>query len=299
MRVQACSDPPGSAGDRLPYGACAAPRRRQRASRSQSHLGPPDTSSRLLFSKHDPAAKRGSISREGRDQGSSGVRTRNRRNGDCCGLRFFELNARARRAPFFFSDAASGRLRPYWGAWLGRRSAGTEFCHGHGHVHCLRFSLACPFPARHHDGEPPTGSSSAYRTQAQLEAQAQSRSRRASQTQSAHQRRHRHISKSVFRSSVHLLICPSSWPLSDDPSPAHGAGSVYTHPYRTIDGSQLLSRFSSRRRSRCKAHSSRTQATKTIRTRPYDMIRGLNLRAALDNPAQPNLNESHINTMQC
>lgn len=27
------------------------------------------------------------------------------------------------------------------------------------------------------------------------------------------------------------------------------------------------------------------------------MIRGLNLRAALDNPAQPNLNESHIDAM--
>lgn len=86
-----------------------------------------------------------------RDQGSSGVRTRNRRNGDCCGLRFFELNARARRAPFL-SHAASGRLRPYWGAWLGRRSAGTEFGHGHGHGHCLHYrdDLACPFPARHH-----------------------------------------------------------------------------------------------------------------------------------------------------
>lgn len=106
-------------------------------------------------------------------------------------------------------------------------------------------SLHVTTPAQS-SGEPPTGSSSAYRTQAQLEAQAQSRSRRASQTQSAHQRRHRHISKSVFRSSVHLLICPSTWPLSDDPSPAHGAGSVYTHPYHTIDGSQLLSRFSSR-----------------------------------------------------
>lgn len=197
------------------------------------HLRPPDTSSRLLFSEHDPAAKRGSISREGRDQGSSGVRTRNRRNGDCCGLRFFELNARARRAPFL-SHAASGRLRPYWGAWLGRRSAGTDFCHGYGHGHCLRCDLALPVPACRH---------AAQCTHAQVEAQAQSRSRRASQTQSAHQRRHRHISKSVFRSSVHLLIGAKSMATF---RPAHGAGSVYTHPYRTIDGSQLLLRFSSR-----------------------------------------------------
>lgn len=67
------ASPRGAQGNRLPYGACAAPRRRQRASRSQSIWDPPDTSFRLLFSEHDPAAKCGSISREGDQESGPGI----------------------------------------------------------------------------------------------------------------------------------------------------------------------------------------------------------------------------------